>query len=41
MNALDSLWDYIKTVRMEKAKAGDDALLEAAKLYREKKSYGG
>jgi len=37
----DALRDYIKTIRMEKAKSGDDALLEAARLYREKKSYGG
>lgn len=37
----DALHDYIATIKMEKLKSGDDALLEAAKLYREKKSYGG
>ena len=37
----DALRDYLKTIEVEKAKGGDDALLRAAKLYREKKSYGG
>ena len=37
----DALRDYIKTIKMEAAKKSDDALLAAARLHREKKSYGG
>lgn len=33
--------DYIKTIEVESIKNSEDALAEAAKIYREKKSYGG
>ena len=37
----DALRDYLKTIEVERAKGSEDALRAAAKLYREKKSYGG
>ncbi|MBR5479768.1 MAG: DNA primase [Clostridia bacterium] len=37
----DALRDYIKIIKTEAAKAGEDALSAAARLYKDKKSYGG
>lgn len=37
----DALRDYIRIIKTEAAKQGDDALARAAELYRDKKSYGG